>query len=66
MECDGLNDVANYLTLKDKLNEMQQMAQEDKELIFSIHLKDKFENCGIKYDIFNIKEIKRRKKDIKV
>ena len=62
LECDGLNDVANYLTLKDKLNEMQQMAHEDKELLFNIHLKDKFENCGLKYDIFNIKEIRKKKK----
>ena len=62
IECDGLNDVANYLTLKDKLSEMQQMAQDDKELFFNIQPKDKFENCGIKYDIFNIKELKKKKK----
>ena len=62
IECDGLNDVANYLTLKDKLSEMQQMAQDDKELIFNIQPKEKFENSGIKYDIFNIKEVKKKKK----
>ena len=62
IECDGLNDVANYLTLKDKLNEMQQMAQDEKELIFNIHQKEKFENCGIKYETFNIKELKKKKK----
>ena len=62
IECDGLNDVANYLTLKDKLSEMQQLAQDDKELIFNIQQKEKFENCGIKYNIFNIKEVKKKKK----
>ena len=62
IECDGLNDVANYLTLKDKLGEMQQMAQDDKELTFNIQPKEKFENSGIKYDIFNIKEVKKKKK----
>ena len=62
IECDGLNDVANYLTLKDKLSEMQQMAQDDKELIFHIVPKEKFENNGIKYAIFNIKEVKKKKK----
>ena len=62
IECDGLNDVSNYLTLKDKLGEMQQMAIDDKELLFNIQQKEKFENCGIKYEIFNIKELKRKKK----
>ena len=62
IECDGLNDVANYLTLKDKLNEMQHMAQDNKELIFNIQQKEKFENSGIKYEIFNIKELKKKKK----
>ena len=62
IECDGLNDVSNYLTLKDKLSEMHQMAQDDKELFFNIQQKEKFENCGIKYEIFNIKELKKKKK----
>ena len=62
IECDGLNDVANYLTLKDKLNEMHHMAQDEKELFFNIQQKEKFENCGIKYEIFNIKELKKKKK----
>ena len=62
LECDGLNDVSNYLTLKDKLSEMQQMAQDNKELFFNIQPKENFENCGTKYNIFNIKEIKKKKK----
>jgi hypothetical protein len=64
LECDGLNDVSNYLTLKDKLSEMQQMAQDNKELFFNIQPKENFENCGTKYNIFNIKEIKKKEKRI--
>ena len=62
LECDGLNDVSNYSQLKDKLNEMALMAQENKELIFNIQPKDIFENYGIKYSIFHIKEQKKKKK----
>ena len=62
LECDGLNDVSNYAQLKDKLNEISMMAQENKELIFNIQAKDVFENYGIKYSIYHIKEQKKKKK----
>ena len=62
LECDGLNDVSNYAQLKEKLNELAMMAQEEKEIIFNIQPKEKFENCGIKYEIFSVKEQKRKKK----
>ena len=38
------------------------MAQENKKLIFNIVPKEVFENCGIKYSIYHIKEQKRKKK----
>ena len=62
LECDGLNDVSNYSQLKDKLNEISMMAQEQKELIFNIQPKELFENYGIKYSIYHIKEQKKKKK----
>ena len=62
LECEGLNDVSNYSQLKDKLNEISMMAQEQKEIIFSIQPKELFENYGIKYSIFHIKEQKKKKK----
>ena len=62
LECDGLNDVSNYAQLKDKLNEISMMAQENKKLIFNIIPKEVFENSGIKYSIYHIKEQKRKKK----
>ena len=62
LECDGLNDVSNYSQLKDKLNEISLMAQEQKQIIFSIQPKDLLENYGIKYSIYHIKEQKRKKK----
>ena len=62
LECDGLNDVSNYAQLKEKLNELAMMAQEEKEIVFNIQPKEKFENCGIKYEIFSVKEQKRKKK----
>ena len=62
LECDGLNDVSNYAQLKDKLNEISMMAQENKKLTFNIIPKEVFENCGIKYSIYHIKEQKRKKK----
>ena len=62
LECDGLNDVSNYAQLKDKLNEISMMAQEHKELVFNIQAKDVFENYGIKYSIYHIKEQKKKKK----
>ena len=62
LECDGLNDVSNYAQLKEKANELSMMAQEEKEIIFNIQPKEKFENCGIKYEIFCIKEQKKKKK----
>ena len=62
LECDGLNDVSNYAQLKEKLNEISMMAQEHKELIFNIQAKDVFENYGIKYSIYHIKEQKKKKK----
>ena len=62
LECDGLNDVSNYAQLKDKLNEISMMAQENKKLVFNIIPKEVFENCGIKYSIYHIKEQKRKKK----
>ena len=62
LECDGLNDVSNYAQLKDKLNEISMMAQEQKELIFNIQPKELFENYGIKYSIYHIKEQKKKKK----
>ena len=62
LECDGLNDVSNYAQLKEKANELAMMANEDKEIVFNIIPKEKFENCGIKYEIFTIKEQKRKKK----
>ena len=62
LECDGLNDVSNYAQLKEKANELAMMAQEEKEIIFHIQPKEKFENCGIKYEIFSIKEQKKKKK----
>ena len=62
LECDGLNDVPNYSQLKDKLNEITMMAQEQKELIFIIQPKEFFENYGIKYSIYHIKEQKKKKK----
>ena len=62
LECDGLNDVSNYAQLKDKLNEISMMAQENKKLTFNIIPKEVFENSGIKYSIYHIKEQKRKKK----
>ena len=62
LECDGLNDISNYSQLKDKLNEISMMAQEQKELIFNIQPKELFENYGIKYSIYHIKEQKKKKK----
>ena len=62
LECDGLNDVSNYSQLKDKLNEISMMSQENKKLMFSIVPKEVFENSGIKYSIYHIKEQKRKKK----
>ena len=62
LECDGLNDVTNYSQLKDKLNEISMMAQEQKEIIFAIQPKEVFENYGIKYSIYHIKEQKKKKK----
>ena len=62
LECDGLNDVSNYDQLKEKVNEIAMMAQEEKEIIFNIQPKEKFENSGIKYEIFSVKEVKRKKK----
>ena len=62
LECDGLNDISNYSQLKDKLNEISMMAQENKKLIFNVVPKEVFENCGIKYSIYHIKEQKRKKK----
>ena len=62
LECDGLNDISNYAQLKDKLNEISMMAQENKKLIFNIIPKEVFENSGIKYSIYHIKEQKRKKK----
>ena len=62
LECDGLNDVSNYSQLKDKLSEISMMAQEQKELFFNIQPKELFENYGIKYSIFHIKEQKKKKK----
>jgi len=38
------------------------MAQEQKELIFNIQPKELFENYGIKYSIYHIKEQKKKKK----
>ena len=62
LECDGLNDVSNYSQLKEKLNAISMMAQENKKLLFNITPKEVFENSGIKYSIFHIKEQKRKKK----
>ena len=62
LECDGLNDISNYAQLKDKLNEISMMAQENKKLIFNIIPKEVFENSGIKYSIYHIKEQKRKRK----
>ena len=62
LECDGLNDVSNYSQLKDKLNEISMMAQEQKEIFFNIQPKEIFENYGIKYSIYHIKEQKKKKK----
>ena len=62
LECDGLNDVSNYAQLKEKVNELSMMAQEEKEIIFNIQPKEKFENCGINYEIFQVKEQKKKKK----
>jgi hypothetical protein len=62
LECDGLNDVSNYAQLKDKLNEISMMAQENKKLTFNITPKEVFENSGIKYSIYHIKEQNRKKK----
>ena len=62
LECDGLNDVSNYSQLKDKLNEISMMAQEQKELVFNIQPKELFENYGVKYSIYHIKEQKKKKK----
>ena len=62
LECDGLNDVSNYSQLKDKLSEISMMAQENKKLTFNIIPKEVFENSGIKYSIYHIKEQKRKKK----
>ena len=62
LECDGLNDVSNFAQLKEKANELAMMAQEEKEIIFNILPKEKFENCGVKYEIFSVKEQKRKKK----
>ena len=62
LECDGLNDVSNYAQLKEKVNELAMMAQEEKEILFNILPKEKFENCGVKYEIFAVKEQKRKKK----
>ena len=60
LECDGLNDVSNYSQLKDKLSEISTMAQENKKMTFNIIPKEVFENCGIKYSIYQIKEQKKR------
>ena len=38
------------------------MAKEQKELIFNIQPKELFENYGIKYSIYHIKEQKKKKK----
>ena len=62
LECDGLNDVSNYSQLKDKLSEISTMAQENKKMTFNIIPKEVFENCGIKYSIYQIKEQKKKKK----
>jgi len=62
LECDGLNDVSNYSQLKDKLNEISMMASENKKMYFNIIPKEVFENSGIKYSIYNIKEQRRKKK----
>ena len=62
LECDGLNDVSNYSQLKDKLSEISMMAQEQKELFFNIQPKELFENYGVKYSIYHIKEQKKKKK----
>ena len=62
LECDGLNDISNYSQLKDKLGEISMMASENKKMFFNIIPKEVFENSGIKYQIYNIKEQKRKKK----
>ena len=62
LECDGLNDVSNYAQLKDKLNEISTMALENKKMTFNIIPKEVFENSGIKYSIYHIKEQKKKKK----
>jgi len=62
LECDGLNDVSNYSQLKDKLSEISMMASENKKMYFNIIPKEVFENSGIKYSIYNIKEQRRKKK----
>ena len=64
LECDGSNEVSNYSQLKDKTAEIASLAHDEKELIFIIHSRENFENCGIKYSIFSIKE-QKKKKDIK-
>ena len=59
---DTLKDNHNFNQLKDKINEISNMANEKKEILFLITKKFEISLINYKYIIYSMKEIKRKKR----
>ena len=59
---DSLKDTINFSQIKEKLNEISNMANEKKELLFLITKKFEINVGNYKYIIYNLKEQKRKKR----
>ena len=59
---DSLKDNINFTQIKDKINEISNMANEKKEILFLITKKFEINFTNYKYNIYNLKEQKRKKR----
>ena len=59
---DSLKDTINFSQIKDKINEISNMANEKKEILFLITKKMEINITNYKYIIYNLKEQKRKKR----
>jgi hypothetical protein len=59
---DSLKDTINFSQIKDKINEISNMANEKKEILFLITKKMEINFTNYKYIIYNLKEQKRKKR----
>ena len=58
---DIIKESQNYSQLKEKQKQIELLAKEDKEVIFQIYKKWEFKEKSKKYNIYSIKEIKKKK-----